>query len=131
MFDSNRILLVDSDKAFRRMVGKLIRRHHPAASVSEARGREDAMQQIKRHRPGLIVTEIDLRGRRSLDLLKNIQAVHPEGVIAVLTSFDLPEYREAATQSGAQYFISKSAPSGPAILEMVANELAPPNPPTR
>lgn len=122
-----KILLVDSDTTFRRMVGDMIRRHFPDVHVSEARNREDALRQVRRHRPGLILTEIDMRGRRSLDLLEKMHALHPECVIAVMTSYDLPEYREAALQGGARHFISKSVPSGPAIMEIVTAELMAPS----
>jgi DNA-binding NarL/FixJ family response regulator len=122
------ILLVDSDTTFRRMVAMLIKRHYPHASVSGARNQHDALRQVPCFAPGLILTEIDLSGRRVLDLPRKMRALYPEAVVAVLTSYDLPEYREAAFQAGARYFISKSLPSGPAILAMVAQELSPSSP---
>jgi DNA-binding NarL/FixJ family response regulator len=51
-------------------------------------------------------------------------AIHPDGVIAVLTTCDLPEYREVALKNGARHFISKSQSNGKAIMEMIAEELA-------
>ena len=76
--------------------------------------------------PGLILTEIDLSGRRVLDLPRKMRALYPEAVVAVLTSYDLPEYREAAFSGrGALFHLQIPAPSGPAILAMVAQELSP------
>lgn len=121
------ILLIDSDPIFRGMVKAMIQRHYPEINVNEACSREEAMQQVKRFRPGLILTEIDIRGRRALDLPQRMLEAHPGSIIAVLTSYDLPEYREASLQSGARHFISKSRPSGKTIREIVDTELVAPS----
>jgi DNA-binding NarL/FixJ family response regulator len=117
------ILLVDSHRVFRRMVREVIARHCPGITVIEALDREDALRKLKRHRPGLIFTDIDIRGCRVLDLLQRMRRVHPDGVIVVLTSYDLPEYREAALACGAHHFISKSASNGSTIVNIVEAEL--------
>ena len=117
------ILLVDNHRIFRRTVRETIARRYPGITVMEAIDREDAIRKVKRHRPGLIFTDIDIQGCRALDLLQRIHEVHPDGVIAVLTSYDLPEYREAALARGARHFISKSASNGSAIMKIVEAEL--------
>jgi DNA-binding NarL/FixJ family response regulator len=42
-------------------------------------------------------------------LTEKIKKDHPEILVIILTGHDLPEYREAATRSRADYFLSKSA----------------------
>jgi DNA-binding NarL/FixJ family response regulator len=121
-----RILLVDSDPIFRSMVRDMLQRHFPDIPVSEARSRKDAFMQVKRYRPGLILTEIDIQGRRSLDLPQRMRAVHPSSVIAVLTSYDSPEYRDAALKGGAHHFISKSRLNGKTIMALVNAEVIAP-----
>jgi DNA-binding NarL/FixJ family response regulator len=118
------ILLVDSHPTYRRLVKELIHRPYPAIRIKEAFDMEDALGKIRRYQPDLILTEIDMRGRRVPDLPKQMQAIHPDGVIAVLTTCDLPEYREVALKNGARHFISKSQSNGKAIMEMIAEELA-------
>ncbi len=112
------ILLVDNHRIFRRTVRETIARRYPGITVVEALDREDAIRKVKRHRPGLIFTDIDIRGW--------IHEVHPDGVIAVLTSYDLPEYREAALARGARHSISKSASNGSTIEKIIAAELVKP-----
>lgn len=116
--------MVDSHPTYRRLVKELIRRHYPAIRVKEAYDREDALGKIRRYQPDLILTEIDMHGCRVTDLPKQMQTIHPDGVVAVLTTCDLPEYREAALKNGARHFISKSLPNSKAIMEMIAEELA-------
>ena len=117
------ILLVDSHPTYRRLVRELISRHHPDIRVQEAQDEKDALGKIRRHRPDLILTEIDLRGRRIPDLPEEMQAIHPGSVVAVLTACDLPEYRDVALKSGARHFISKSLSNGKAILEAINDAL--------
>jgi len=74
------ILLVDNHRIFRRTVRETIARRYPGITVVEALDREDAIRKVKRHRPGLIFTDIDIRGCRALDLLQRIHEVHPDGV---------------------------------------------------
>jgi DNA-binding NarL/FixJ family response regulator len=118
-----RILLVDSDMRFRRMVKAMIRRHHPRIIVHEAQDQQGALQEVKCFAPKMILTEIDLYGRRILDLPRKMHALDPGCNIVVLSSYDLPEYRAAAFEAGAQYFISKSAPTGEAIRSLVEEVL--------
>jgi two-component system nitrate/nitrite response regulator NarL len=118
------ILLVDSHPTYRRLVKELIHRHYPAIRIKEAFDMEDALGKIRRYQPDLILTEIDMRGRRIPNLPQQMLAIHPDGVIAVLTTCDLPEYREVALKNGARHFISKSQSNGKAIMEMIAEELA-------
>jgi DNA-binding NarL/FixJ family response regulator len=125
MTTHQRILLVDSDPRFRRMVKALIRRHYPRIIVSEACNPQDALRQVRCFTPGMIMTEIDLSGRRILDLPRKMRALHPECRIVVLSNYDLPEYRAAAFEAGAHDFISKSVPAGQTIMGLVEKTLNP------
>ena len=50
--------------------------------------------------------------RRTLyiELTKIITNIHPEIVVAILSRHDMPEYRSAALQNGADLFLPKSSP---------------------
>jgi DNA-binding NarL/FixJ family response regulator len=117
------ILLVDSHRVFRRAVRETIARRCPGVVVLEAPSGEDAIRKVKRHRPGLIFTDIDIPGCRVLDLLQRIREAYPAAMIVVLTSYDQPEYREAALANGANLFFSKSASSGSTIEKIIEAEL--------
>jgi DNA-binding NarL/FixJ family response regulator len=45
-------------------------------------------------------------------------------IIIILTSYDLPEYREAASQYGANYFLSKGSTTEEDILGLVQSILS-------
>jgi DNA-binding NarL/FixJ family response regulator len=63
--------------------------------------------------------DIKLPGETGLDLTKRIKTNDTSIVVIILTSYDLPEYREAAQQYGADYFVSKGSSTREEILELV------------
>jgi DNA-binding NarL/FixJ family response regulator len=77
--------------------------------VEDAANSEEALQKINRASPHLIVMDIRLPGVNGLELTKKIKKDFPGINIAILTDYDLPEYREAANQYGADRFFVKSA----------------------
>jgi DNA-binding NarL/FixJ family response regulator len=50
---------------------------------------------------------------------KTIKARYPAVRVIILTSYDLPEYRQAASEYGADYFLSKGSSSREEILALV------------
>ena len=63
--------------------------------------------------------DIELAGESGLDLTRKIRSTLHNTTIAILTNYDLPEYREAAKDSGANYFFSKGASSMEEVLALV------------
>jgi DNA-binding NarL/FixJ family response regulator len=53
--------------------------------------------------------DIRLPGESGLELTKRIKESHPHIAIIILTDYDLPEYREAARNGGADAFVPKGA----------------------
>ena len=64
---------------------------------------------IKAFRPDIVFMDIRLPGESGLELTKKIKTNYPDIIVVILTSYDLPEYREAATQSKADYFMAKDS----------------------
>ncbi|MBW1677568.1 MAG: response regulator transcription factor [Deltaproteobacteria bacterium] len=77
--------------------------------IDQAVDGTEAMQKIKTYLPDLVFMDIRLPGESGLELTKRIKASHPEIAIIILTAYDLPEYREAAYDGGADAFIPKSS----------------------
>ncbi len=64
---------------------------------------------VRRDPPDLIITDLRLPGINGLQLTKKIKEEFPDIPIAILTGYDLKEYREAAIQSGADRFFVKGS----------------------
>jgi DNA-binding NarL/FixJ family response regulator len=93
--DMGRILIVEDNAFF--------------LHILEAANGDEAMQKIKTLPPNAIFMDLRLPGENGLELTKKIKAQHPNIIVVILTNYDLPEYREAAYQCGADHFLPKDS----------------------
>ena len=100
-------LLVEDDVSYRQTLSDVLHMHFPLICVDEAGDGREALSKVEYQRPNLIFMDIQLPGVNGLDVTKEIKRVYNEIVIVILTSNDLPEYREQAFRNGADYFLSK------------------------
>ncbi len=117
-------LIVEDNDTFRQSLKATLGTEFPLMVIDEAAEGNEAMEKVTTFRPDLIFMDIKLPGETGLDLTKKIKAAHANILIIILTSYDLPEYREAAQQYGADYFISKGTSSREEILELVRSVLS-------
>ena len=104
-----RVLIVEDNKIFREALKNRLDDNFKSMVVEEASNSEEALQKINKVPPHLIFMDIRLPGVNGLQLTQKIKKDLPGINIAILTDYDLPEYREAANQYGADRFFVKSA----------------------
>jgi YesN/AraC family two-component response regulator len=92
--------------------------------IAEAENGKEALQKVETLRPDLIFMDIKLPGENGLELTKKIKTRYSGISIIILTSYDLPEYREAARQYQADHFLSKGATTKEDILKLVQSIIA-------
>ena len=100
-------LLVEDNVSYRKILSDALLLHFPLIGVDEVGDGREALSKVEYQRPNLIFMDIQLPGVNGLDVTKEIKRVYNEIVIVILTSNDLPEYREQAFRNGADYFLSK------------------------
>jgi len=69
--------------------------------------------------PNLIFLEMHLPSESGLDLARHIKIDHPDIIIVILTSYDLPEYQAAAKQSGVEHLVPKDDWTGEDMIALV------------
>jgi DNA-binding NarL/FixJ family response regulator len=87
--------------------------------VDEAENGEEAMRKVEDSLPHLVFMDIKLPDENGLEVTRKIKARYSEIRVIILTSYDLPEYREAADQYGADYFLAKGSSSREEIMALV------------
>jgi DNA-binding NarL/FixJ family response regulator len=117
-------LLVEDSTIFRKLLKEILHSGFPSLEISEAGDGEEAMQIINAHPPDLIFMDIKLPGENGLDLTAKIKAKYPDLIVIILTSYDTTEYREAAVQAKANYFLSKGSSNKEGISTLVESILA-------
>lgn len=114
-----KILIVDPNAPFRRSLKKVLANRFPFADIQEATDGDEGLQIVEADHPDLIFLEIHLPAETGLDLATRIKAHHPDIIIVILTSDDLPEYKTAAEKSGAEHMVPKDDWTGEDMIALV------------
>lgn len=114
-------LIVEDNAAFRRTLNEILCERFPEMCIAEAGSGNEALKIVDEVVPDLIFMDIRMPGESGLELTKKIKGDYPNTVIVILTSYDLPEYREAAQQCGASHFLCKGVSSGKEIVQLVGS----------
>ncbi|MDX2503257.1 MAG: response regulator [Gammaproteobacteria bacterium] len=102
-------LLVEDSSAFRTVLNETLQLHFPAIHIEEAEDGEKALQKINLLIPDLVFLDIKLPGENGIELTRHIKMRFNNIVIVILSSYDIPEYRQAAFRNGADCFIAKES----------------------
>ena len=119
-----RTLIVEDNCLFRQTILDILTAQFPSMVLEEAADGTAALERIDDALPDLIFMDIKLPGENGLHLTEYIKRIHPEVVVVILTSYDWPEYREAAYKFGANHFIMKGSSTNKEIVELIESILA-------
>jgi len=119
-----KLLIVEDSVSFRQLLKESLLARFPMMEVLEAGDAGEALKRVKAFSPDLVTVDIQLPGENGLDLTKKLKAECPNLKVIILTMHDTPEYREAAHQSQANYFISKGSSTKEEILTLIESALS-------
>lgn len=114
-------LIVEDNDHFRQALWDLIQTKFPFMILEEAANGQEVLAKIASFQPDIIFLDIRLPGENGLSLTPKIKKFHPAIKIIIFTAHDLPEYREAAYQKGADYFLTKGTTSKDEIIDLLEN----------
>jgi len=119
-----KLLIVEDSVSFRQLLKESLLSRFPMMEVQEAGDGGEALKRVKAFSPDLVTVDIQLPGENGLDLTKKLKAECPNLKVIILTMHDTPEYREAAYQSQANYFVSKGSSTKEEILTLIESALS-------
>ena len=102
-------LIVEDNASFRQYFKENLQIRFPSMVIEEVGDGNEVLPKVEVLSPALIFMDIRLPGENGLQLTKKIKKNHSDIKIVILTSYDLPEYREAAFQYGANSFMTKDS----------------------
>ena len=117
------VLIAEDNAAYRQTLHQVLTGRYPFMQVTETADGPDALHQALSRHFDLIFMDIRLPQGNGLDLTRAIKAVFADAIICVITSHDLPEYRDAAMRNGADRFMVKGDSTGEDIVAMVESLL--------
>jgi DNA-binding NarL/FixJ family response regulator len=87
--------------------------------VATARSCGEGLARFTLFKPHCVFLDIQLPDGNGLELARTFRSRDPAVTIIVVTNHELPEYRAAASQYGANHFLSKSATSPSEIIQLM------------
>jgi DNA-binding NarL/FixJ family response regulator len=118
-----RVFLVDDHPMMRDGMGRLLDGEPDLMCCGGAASAEEALSEIPRCRPDLIITDITLPQRSGLDLIKDLAAMQPDLPVFVYSMHDETFYAERALRAGGRGYLMKEAGSEK-MLEAIRRVLA-------
>jgi len=103
------ILLVDDHPLMRAGLAQLINRQPDLAVCGEAGDPAEANQELGRHQPDLVLTDLTMPGRGGIEFIRDIVALRPGLPILVVSMHDEAVYAERALRAGARGYVMKEA----------------------
>ncbi len=104
-----RFLIVEDNNLFRKTLRGSLEASYPEIAIDEAADAVEAMKRVNGFAPDLILMDMRLPGESGLGLTRKIKAAYPDIIIFILTNYDSPECREAASRYGADRYIAKDS----------------------
>jgi YesN/AraC family two-component response regulator len=115
----SKVLLVEDNHIFREAFKQNLSEHFPSLVIEEAANSDEALQKFDGTPPHLIFMDIRLPGMNGLQLTQKIKKDFPGVRIAILTGYDMPEYRQAALRNGADRFFVKESVNWDEVVAFV------------
>jgi DNA-binding NarL/FixJ family response regulator len=105
-----RVLLVDDEQLVRSGLRMILQASGEVEVVAEAADGAEAVEQVRLHRPDVVLMDIRMPTMDGMAATRHITALPNPPKIIVLTTFELDEYVHAALQHGAVGFLLKDTP---------------------
>jgi DNA-binding NarL/FixJ family response regulator len=102
-----RLLIVDDHPMMRQGLAQLIDHESDLAACGEADTAAQALRRISTDKPDLVLVDISLPDRNGLELIKDIQALHPGLPVLVVSMHDESLYAARVLRAGGRGYIMK------------------------
>jgi CheY-like chemotaxis protein len=100
-----KLLIVDDHPGMRELIRQLAAL--PAGAVRECADGREAVEVAREFRPDLVTMDLRLPELGGIEATRALRAVCPAASVIIVTTYDQPAMREAATTAGATHFVAK------------------------
>ncbi|MEA2479341.1 MAG: two-component system, NarL family, response regulator NreC, partial [Thermoleophilaceae bacterium] len=116
--EAAKVVLADDHSVVREGLRLMLDAQPNLRVVAEAGDVETAMRMTRAHRPRVLVLDLNMPGRPSLEAIPELLASSPETRIVVLTMQDEPALAQATLRAGASGYVIKDA-AGDELVQAV------------
>jgi two-component system response regulator NreC len=116
--EAAKVVLADDHSVVRAGLRLLLDAQPDLRVVAEAGDVEAALRMTRAHRPGVLVIDLNMPGRPTIDAIPDLLEASPETRIVVLTMQDEPALAQATLRAGAGAYVVKDA-AGDELVQAV------------
>lgn len=103
-----KLLIVEDNRIFRDILKEILSYGLSSMDIEESEDGKEVLKKLEEHDFDLIFMDIQLPEENGLALTKRIKSLHAHIPVIIITGHDTPDYRQAASRSGADFFFSKN-----------------------
>ena len=103
------IVLADDHTVVRHGLRLLLERDGEMEVLAEAADADGALRYVRGHKPDVLVLDLNMPGRDSLDIIPEVDEASPGTRVVVLTMQHDPSFARAALKAGAAGYVLKDA----------------------
>ncbi len=104
-----KVLIVDDNAKFKKSVKNLLSNALDLEVIGEARDGKEAILKAKELKPDIVLMDVRMPEMGGIEATRRISQIMPEVKVIILTIYDIDEYKDAATNSGALGFVLKKS----------------------
>jgi DNA-binding NarL/FixJ family response regulator len=103
------VLIVDDSEALVQRLTSRLSEVTGIEIVGYAANVPDAVQEIRKTKPDVVILDIRMPGGSGIDVLESLKSNQFQPIVIMLSNYSDPPYRRKCLQSGARFFFDKSA----------------------
>jgi DNA-binding NarL/FixJ family response regulator len=102
------IFVVDDSAVFRERLIEMLSGIPGLKVIGQAQNAQDAIKDIKKLKPDMVILDIRMLGRNGIDIIKNIKKGKEAPLVIIFTNYPYSQYRKKCKEAGADFFFDKS-----------------------
>ena len=103
-----KVFIADDSVVVRGKLKEALEEQGSITVVGESGDAEQAIKEIRRLDPQVVIIDIRMPGGGGLPVLMDFKTRNPDRIAIILTSFPFPQYRETYLAAGANFFFDKT-----------------------
>jgi DNA-binding NarL/FixJ family response regulator len=103
-----RILIVDDNKDYRKLLRRILEQQEDLLLVAEASGGEEGVRLARQFQPDVVLMDIEMPGTNGFEATELIKEVIPTAAVLILSGRDTEADRDRATKCGADAYLIKT-----------------------